>query len=370
MKTIEKLLILLFFTVPWQLISANPHTWDSSTEQQILDRLDEMDHLYPVVNSADVLSQIRHYVVSGKRDTEYMLGRAEHFFPIFDRELKHQGLPLGLKYITVIESGLRPNALSPVGASGLWQMMGTSARHYGLRVNNQIDERMDAYKSTQAAVQMLSDLYNRFGDWSLALAAYNCGAGRVLKAIELGNSTHYGRIAHLLPRETRKYLIRFTAAAYVVENYARHGLEVVSMNPAWQNTGLWISPERVTFRQITQVTGLSYAEIGQLNPAVTNGYWPASSQGNFIVLPTEAIAKLKDHMDANAGPQVVFASPQAGESRLTYTVNAEDDIHSISRQFGIQPEDLARWNFLPEDRVFPYQVLELYVLPTYYLSKA
>lgn len=370
MNVIPKLILCLILAVPWQNSFANPSNWDSNIQEQVQVRLENMDHLYPMVNQAEVLEQIRRYLLPGRKNTEYMMGRSKRFFPIFEQQLTQAGLPQQLKFIPIIESGMRVTAMSPVGARGLWQLMGTSGRHYELNVSEKIDERLDIYKSTQAAINMLNDLYDRFGDWSLVLAAYNCGPGRVLKAIKTANSSHYSKIAPLLPKETQKYLVRFTAAAYVANFYEAHGLEAVGINPIWDETGMWLTHNKLSFRQITEATGLNYAHISQLNPGATNGYWPSSESGNFIILPKTAISQLKEFVEEKAGPQVVFVGEQPSTYHLSYEVAPGDDVESIADQFGILPEDLLRWNAIPDGKIYTYQVLDLYVPPTFSLNRA
>lgn len=359
----------MFLTVPWTFIDAKPNSWNLHTERLVGQRLESMPLLFPVLDKKQVLVQVRRFLVSGHRETEFILGRAEHFFPIFDQQLVQAGLPKELKYLTIIESAVRPNAISHVGAKGMWQMMSPTARYYGLRVNGQLDERLDIYKSTEAAVRMLSDLYARFGDWSLVLAAYNCGPGRVLRAIKTANSSQYSAISHLLPHETQQYIFRFTAAAYVVKYYGDHHVQPVAVNPIWNNTSLWVTPKEMSFKKITEVTGLSYVHLSRLNPGATSGVWPTTSKGNFIILPKDAVQKMKSHI-AKHEPRVQFVTKRLGDIYFSYQVTAVDNLESIAKQFRIRPEDLMRWNFLPNGKVFTYQHLNLYLPPSSYTNRA
>jgi len=143
----------------------------------------------------EVQKHIDKYVRQGRRSTSCLLARASYYNPIFEEALLYYGLPLELKYLPVIESGLNPKAVSGKGAAGLWQLLPATGRQYNLQINTFVDERLDPIKSSYAAARLLADLYKRFGDWSLVLAAYNCGPTRVSNAIEkTGNNTDFWQI--------------------------------------------------------------------------------------------------------------------------------------------------------------------------------
>jgi membrane-bound lytic murein transglycosylase D len=172
-----------------------------------------------------VKNHIEMYAGRRRDQVSYMLALGEYYFPMFEEALDREGMPLELKYLPVIESALNPTAVSRVGATGLWQFMLKTGKGYGLEVNSLVDERRDPYKSTQAAVKYLKDLYTIYGDWNLVIAAYNCGPGNVNKAIaRSGGKRDYWEIYNRLPRETRGYVPAFIAANYIMNHYADHNI--------------------------------------------------------------------------------------------------------------------------------------------------
>ncbi len=174
-----------------------------------------------------VVRNFIHLYTNEKRDlVSKMLGLSNYYFPIFEEILDANNLPLELKYLPVIESALNPRAISRAGATGIWQFMYSTGKMYKLEINTYVDERRDPVKSTEAAVHFLSDLYNIYHDWILAIAAYNCGPGNVNKAIRRsGGRTDFWEIYYRLPRETRGYVPAFIAASYVMNNYQYHQIQ-------------------------------------------------------------------------------------------------------------------------------------------------
>ena len=184
----------LLCAVAFTTLSANSASgakWSAHTEMAIEKRLSDLQLPFEARYTPDVQRYIERYVTNGYKDAQAMLGRANLYFPIFEHYLVKENLPLDLRYLPMVESNLNPAAQSGVGASGLWQFMPATATQYGLTINEYVDERNDPYRSTAAAVDMLERLYLQFGDWSLALAAYNCGPGRVKRAIRQAGSNDF-----------------------------------------------------------------------------------------------------------------------------------------------------------------------------------
>jgi len=205
----------------------------------------------PVATKAKVKRLIRKQLKQGRRSTEASLGRAAVYFPVFEHYLQLYSLPVELKCIPFVESRLLVRAQSSAGARGLWQFMDYTAREYNLKVNETEDERLDPLRSTEAAMRLLSDLYDEFENWLLALAAYNCGPGNVRKAIRLAGSRNYWELEQHLPRQTRHYIPAFFAAAYVVKHYGQHGLQPKLY--AYEFTHLRALPARDTLHHLNSV---------------------------------------------------------------------------------------------------------------------
>ncbi len=181
-------------------------TWGNLPEDEIRFRFQLMRSPVSPVFDDDVEAYLRRYLTYGSKETEEMLGRAETIFPIVEHYLALHGLPEQLKYIPMVESSCVIYAVSTRGAAGLWQFIPSTATHFGLSINQYIDERMDPYKSTEAAVKYLKRLYDRFGSWELALAAYNCGPTRLSRTIQAFGSNDFWKIKEGLPKETQRYI--------------------------------------------------------------------------------------------------------------------------------------------------------------------
>ncbi len=243
----------------------------------------------------EVKRYIDRYTKAGRQSTCCLLGRARYYDPFFEKALRSYGLPLELKYLPVIESGLDPNATSRVGAAGLWQFMAATGRQYDLRIDCYVDERRDPEKSSYAAARMLNDLYNRFGDWTLALAAYNCGPTRVSNAIsKAGGAADFWAVYRYLPKETRGYVPAFIAAGYVMNFYGDYGIIPQPAGlPARCDTVL--VEKDVSLARIAGVLGMAVDELKTLNPQYRQGIVRTCPGGGTarLHLPAEMAEKFR-----------------------------------------------------------------------------
>lgn len=264
-----------------------------ATEAQIKERLAALPTVIEMPYNPVVVEYIERYTKKGRKQVTALLGLATYYLPIFEQSLEEAGLPLELKYLPVIESALDPNATSKHGAAGLWQFMLAPAQGYGMEVNSLVDQRRDPYISSKCACRLLKDLYEAYGDWSLAIAAYNCGPGTVNKALaRAGGSpqTHdFWSIYYYLPTETRGYVPMFIAANYVMNYYPEHNISpVLATKPLITDTvKLW---DRVHFNQIAEVLDIPVEELRVLNPQYRADIVPAAAAHPYtITLPSQQI---------------------------------------------------------------------------------
>ena len=254
----------------------------------------EMPYNQPVRQALDL------YLLRRRSLVERMVGLGfNYYFPIFENALQRYGLPSELKYLACIESGLRQNAYSPARAAGLWQFIPGTGILQGLEVNSQIDERYDLYKSTEAACIFLKQLYERFGDWHLAIAAYNCGSGNITKAIaRSGGKETFWEIYDYLPQETRAYVPFFIAATYVMTYHCEHGLCGSEADVPVECDTLMVS-NMVHFDQISHWLELPVEELESLNPQYIRDIVPASAEiARSITLPADKISQFIELQDS------------------------------------------------------------------------
>ncbi len=261
-----------------------------------IDRLQRIPAVMELPYNHIVRQYIDRYTKRLRRQVSVMLGAGNFYFPIFEAELERYGLPLELKYLPVIESALKPKAVSPAGAGGLWQFMVGTGKQYGLKVNSVIDERCDPIKSSDAAARYLRDLYRIYHDWALVLAAYNCGPGNVNRAIHRAGARDYWQIYPFLPKETRGYVPAFIAATYAMTYYCEHGIcPMRSRFPIATDT--IIINRDISLRQISEVVGISLDVLKSLNPQYRTDRIPGKSQPCTLRMPDDMLHAFLDYGD-------------------------------------------------------------------------
>lgn len=251
----------------------------------ILKQVSEMNSDLEIKINSLVEKRIISLTNRRRSETEQLLGRSSTYFPVFEAYLKAYNLPEELKYLPVIESSLILKSNSKAGAAGLWQFMKSTGKAYGLRIDSQVDERMDILKSSEAAARLLVDLHKMFGDWPLALAAYNCGPTRVRKAINQRRTKDFWNIKSLLPKETQDYVVKFMATAYVMSYY-----QFYDLRPSYPDYDLQFVKTLKFYGQnnietLAKESGISVKVLQELNPSYKAGVIPANPYGNYVVFP-------------------------------------------------------------------------------------
>jgi len=279
----------------------------SSEDMLIIDRLSRIPTTIDMPLNDITRTFINTYSNRMRNSVAIMLGASNFYMPIFEEALERYDLPLELRYLPVIESALRPSATSHAGAAGLWQFMPATGKRYGLEINTLVDERRDPIKSSDAAARFLSDLYAMFGDWSLAIAAYNCGEYNVQKALlRSGNRDgNFWSIYNYLPRETRGYVPAFIAANYIMNYYCEHGITPMQATlPAASDT--IVVAQDVSFTKIAGVCNISVDELRTLNPQYRRDIVP---RDYVLRLPASAIEPFVLNEDSLYGVQRGGARP-------------------------------------------------------------
>ncbi len=305
---------------------------------------------------------VKNYIISwttrNKGTVGHILGLSQIYFPMIEEELARQGLPLELRMLPVIESALNPTAVSRAGATGLWQFMLATGRSYGLEVTSMVDDRRDPVMATRAAVTHLKDLYKMYDDWTLAIAAYNCGAGNVNKAIARAgdNATTFWDVYPYLPRETRGYLPSFVAVNYAYAYHKQHGIEMIEPPlPICTDT---VTISKLThFEQISSTLEIPVDALRALNPQYKEDVIPAVERTYALRLPQPDITRYLEREEEIHAKDSIYlakylAQPQAlaeaisTPSSKSYTVKKGDVLGTIARRNGVTVSQLVKWNNL------------------------
>ncbi len=300
---------------------------------------------------------IKGWLSRNKDETEAMLGRTTLYFPIFEHHLKAYGLPDELKALPIVESNLRPYAESVAGAGGLWQFTAPTAKKYGLLINSSKDERRDANKSSEAAARHLARLFKGFGNWELALLAYNCGEGRLKRAIEAaGGSRKISVLMGFLPKETCDYLPRFLAARYLIRYHSEHGLTPVFPASDWAVTRPMLVFSSLSFKEIAASCGVEIQTLKLLNPGYYHSWVSADERGSLLVLPARAAARFAAHPSSKAP----LVKPSGNFSSVKWVVQSGDTAEKLARLSGCRVTQIQAWNGLPSSALFLGQELILW----------
>ena len=261
-----------------------------TSEKEYIERLSKMPTTIEMPYNGEVRKFIDLYVERRRTLVETMLGMSLYYMPIFEQALEVEGLPLELKYLPVVESALNPVAKSRVGAAGLWQFMMRTGKGLGLEINSLVDERLDPYKSSRMAAKYLKQLHSIYGDWSLAIAAYNCGPGKVNQALRRAGGTgkDFWQVYAFLPKETRGYVPAFIAANYVMTYFKHHNI-----SPALAKKPIVVDTVQVTrrihFNQIANILNLPIEALRVLNPQYRKDVIPGNSRPYTLALPSQQI---------------------------------------------------------------------------------
>jgi len=313
---------------------------------------------------------IKSYLKNRRKYYPNFMARAAYYFPMIEKYLDQYDIPLEMKYLALVESALKPKAKSRVGATGLWQFMYPTGKQYKLKVSSYVDERQDPIKATIAACKYLNDLYRIFGDWDLALAAYNSGPGNVSKAIRRsGGYKNYWNIRPFLPRETAGYVPAFYATMYLFTYAQEHHLTGSVPAIHYFETDTILIKKTVSFDQITEQTGIPTATLQLLNPEYKLDIIPYVKGRNYSLrIPSKQV---DDFLQNEEALYILVDSdvakrekplPQYFEmdERIRYRVRNGDYLGKIAYKYGVRVSDIKRWNGLKNNNLRIGQRLSVY----------
>lgn len=316
---------------------------------------------------------IKSFLKNRKKSFSRLMALSEYYFPIFEDAFAKQNVPLEIKYLAVVESALNPKAVSKMGATGIWQFMYGTGKQYDLKIDSYIDERSDPLKSTLAASEYMTKMFNVFGDWELVLASYNSGPGNVTKAIRRsGGKTKYWDIRNYLPKETQGYVPAFLATMYLFEFHKEHGINPERAVVKNFETDTIRIKEKMTFKQIADLLDMPQAQIQLLNPSYKLNVVPFyKDEQHFLRLPKDKVAafvsneekiyayarhdsniyKMPVRLAQKLTPKVKSIKPAELLNLEYYTVQKGDNLSSIAKKYDVSITDIKQWNKLQGNSV-------------------
>lgn len=334
-----------------------------------IERIKKMNSFITLPYNDIVKNYIIKYSEKMPSGMSHILGLCTYYMPIFEEIFNKYDMPEELKAMAIIESALNPTAVSRVGAKGMWQFMYNMAKHYGLHIDSFVDERLDPVKSAEAAARYLMDSYEIFGDWNLAIASYNCGAGNVNKAIRrAGGKRDFWSIWPYLPRETRGYVPAFVGALYTLNYYKEHGIkpEAVAMPVAVDTFRI---TKQLHLKQISELTGAPLEELKNLNPQYRHEIIPGNEREYILRLPytyTNSFIEFEDSLykhkaDVYFNPVTIKKIKDGGDGEMIiYKVKSGDYLGKIAGKYRCSVAQIKKWNGLKSNNIRVGQRLRIY----------
>lgn len=310
----------------------------ASYEEEVRARLETMDCLIVPRVDDDVLDQVKRFVGRNKSTTLEILKRTEIYFPLIDKIFTEYNLPVELKYLTIVESALQLDVKSTVGAAGIWQLMPSTARILKLTINDKVDQRLDPVLATHAAARYFQTLYGMFNDWSLAIAAYNCGEYKVKEIIESTDAHDFWEIKKYLPRQTQLFIPAFIGASYMMQYYTEHDIiPEIEILKKEKITFAKIHKE-VSLKDLFKKTNINKEIFNSLNPSYKKWTIPSMSSGAYVSLPDSLMVEFVDYYMFNN-----IKNKTMDDARMLMPGESLSDheIISFNRPFLFAPDNIA-----------------------------
>lgn len=346
------------------------------TPELVADRLSCLQGTIPLTYNNNVHGFINFFTIRNRDYTRLMLRRRDLYFPLFEKYLAQYNLPQELKYLSIIESGLNPRAVSRASAVGLWQFMSFTGRYFGLHNDGYIDDRMDPEKSTEAACRYLKQLHTIFGDWELALAAYNSGPGTVKRAIRRsGYKKKFWEIYRYLPRETRSYVPQYVAIIYAMSYAEEHNLADLAPEVTMPHDTVMVRTY-VHLETFAKLTGTCLDDLHTLNPSLRRNAVPEREKPFALRVPLFAKLNLEGNRSgildsaSKVGKKEIEALVKntpgntTGREPIVYKVKYGDVLGLIAQRYRVRIDDLRKWNNLRGNMIRTGQKLTIWVIPS------
>lgn len=334
---------------------------------EIKPRVESMDCFVRNRFNSDTERHVKGFVLLARKNAERVLGESTIYFPIIEEKLKELGLPDDLKYLPVVESMLRPKAVSGAGAKGMWQLMPFIAEDYSLKMDDLKDERFHVEKSTEAGLLYLKKLYDRFENWELALAAYNCGSNRVRKTLRASGKKTYWGIRHLLPRQTREFIPKLVAAKYLFRHYKDHGMQPAFPSIDAQLTRTIQVEGGQSYEDISMLTGIRPGMLAFMNPHYIYDPKYTSKEKLDIILPARVANVVLRHQEWKKAESVYklrYSSDSTSVSnpyfKVIYAVPDSMNIQAFCDMYNLSHTQVWLWNELTNEQLTPGQELFVY----------
>jgi len=347
-------------------------------------RLDSIQKEVPLDYNEFVQEYIDIYT-RHKDEMSHVMGLSKYYFPIYEKIFNDAGIPTEIKYLSIVESKLDPNAVSRVGATGPWQFMATTAKIYGLNMNEYVDERRDPIQASYAAAAYLKDAYQEFGDWLLAIASYNCGKSNVERAIEKAGAMDFWSIRQYLPAETRSYVPAYIAMSYVMNYGKKHSIVPDNWNFSARTDTVMVD-KYIGLDNVARALSVNLSDLALLNPAykrlIINGtktaprrlVIPRTEQRNYtalynvlnnVSLPvvTAAQAPVIEHTvslentTADATSSTAASATPGTKTGTTkapapdfYIIKQGDTLENIASTYGLDIREIKAWNSLTDNK--------------------
>lgn len=324
-------------------------TLDLITDNIIKERLDliQINTPIPLIYNEETKKALNHLVINRRHILEKAFSYTNYFFPLFEKYLDMYELPLELKYLTIIESGLDPFAKSKSGAAGLWQILYPTSQLLGLKVNSVVDERYHPIKATDAACRYLEYLFSTFNDWLLAIAAYNCGPTVLKNALVRCNCNTFWEVKSYLPLETQNYVPAFIATIYIFNYPDDYGFQYAEFPYLYQQVDTLNIKQPVNLEVVAKKLNISFELLKFFNPSFKLNYIPTTGNNDFIILPSFKISEfINFEKEIYEETNILNSSKKNNQTQIKYIVQKGDYLTKLALKFRCSPEDIKKWNNL------------------------